>query len=134
MFRMHITAYALLTVGILSLVGLTGLSTVAAEETGLSVVAAEENTAPLLQPSPRPTPALPTPRPTSALPTPEHTPTTGAPTSEPSQTSAQTPSPTPTSTLLPDAGGAFYGAWLLGLGICLTLLGIVCMLGGRRRA
>ncbi len=131
--RMHITAYTLLTVGTLFLVGLTGLST----------VAAEKDSAPILQPSPRPTSALPTLRPTSWLPTLEPTPTTIAPTaipptSKPPKTSTQVPLPTPTSTptppLLPNAGGAFHGGWPLGLGICLTLLGLVRLFIRRQHA
>ncbi len=119
--RMHIIAYTLLIAGILFLVGLTGLPT----------AAAGQNDAPMLQPSPRPTSTLPTPRPTSALPTPESTPTTGAPTSEPRPAATQVPLPTPTLTptpaLLPNSGGAFYGAWPLALGICFILLGIGCL-------
>jgi hypothetical protein len=107
---MHIIVYTLLTVGILFLVGLTGLST----------VAAAKDRAPILQPSLRPTAALPTLEPTLTI---------VAPTSTPPQTSTQvpTPTPTPTSSLLPDSGGAFHRWWPLGLGICLTLFGLVCL-------
>jgi hypothetical protein len=118
--RIRVAMVTLLIVGFLLF--LAGLL---AEPTG-----AVESEAPALQPSPRPTTSLPTLRPTSVLPT--VGPTTEPPTAEPPSSGPEGPTPrpaSPTSTpnpaLLPGAGGAPGGAWLLGLGGGFVLVGVL---------
>jgi hypothetical protein len=113
MYKTRVMMVTLLIIGfVLFLVGLLAVPAGAAE-----------GNAPPLQPSPRPTSALPTLRPTSELPTLE--PTTGP--SETGEPASQPDSPalTPSSALLPDAGGASGGGWLLGLGGGFILIGFL---------
>jgi hypothetical protein len=120
MSGMRVTMATLLIVGfVFFLVGLL------AEPAG-----AVESKAPALQPSPRPTSALPTLEPTTEPPTPE------PPPSEPAEPAPQpaSPTPTPRPALLPDAGGTLRGGWLLGLGGGFMLLGFVLAVLRPRRA